>query len=193
MLKSSLVKYVKHDVPSTSSQRRKMSISLKEVHEGWVYLLEKWHNDLSIVKLLVNALLKTLDFDCFGAVLAKELTQHGRDESFIFELLQHHFTAENADCELRLSLVNLWSSILKMAPIADEDQGWKKIFVKMLLSFLDQSGDMANVAQDCFRALNQMLMMDKKEKSENVILTEENQEMMLKIYQSHANTGKQKF
>ena len=191
MLKSSLLKYLSHEGPLTGIQGHSLSVSVKDIHGGWIHLMRKWHSDLTIAKLLMNALEKTLSVAGFDATLANELTRETREELCILEDLQRLFSEETTDFELKLSIISLFSRVLELGktiPEADYHK-WRGEFMIMLLSFLANNGEMGNVAELCFRLLNQTLK-DQDEKPKQMLMADENQDLMLNICERHAKTGK---
>ena len=190
-MKSSLLKYLSQEGPLSGIQGHSLSASVKDIHGGWIHLMRKWHSDMTITKLLMSALEKTLNVAGFGAILANELTRETLDELCVLQDLQRLFSEETTDCELKLSIVSLFSRVLefgKTVPVADYHK-WRGDFMKMLLSFLAKNGDMGNVAEVCFRLLNQTLR-DEDEKPKLMLLADENQDLMLDVCERHAKTGK---
>ena len=194
VLKSSLLKYLRQEAPSPGLHGSPISTSVKEIHGGWIDLLRKWRSDMAIAKLLMNALEKTLSLVGFGAVLANELAQGERDEKSILQYLQGVFYEETADCELKLSILRLFSRVLALGEATSEDdyQIWRIVFLQMLLSVLASNGDMESVAGICFRLVNQTVMHHDGQ-SQEMLLADKAQNVMLNVCEKHAESSKAVF
>ena len=191
ILKNSLVKFLRQELPPYSTQRHTDSILAKEVREGCFHLLKRWHSDLAIVTLLVKALEKMLDLAGYGKILANELTKEKRRDECILHDLQELFSMEAAKCELQSSIVRLFSRLLDLGKAALESDYnyWRRGFIEMVLSLMASNRNAGNIAELCFHLLNETLV-DQAGIPGHVLLEDKTQVLLVDVCTRHASSGK---